>query len=126
MPQVIILVQASFPKPSGLLLRGMYSKVRLRTGILKNAIVIPQRCISEIQGEFSVFILGDSNRVVRKPVKIGFTSGDLAAITEGLVPNDKVVIDAIQKVRNGLIINPMDTVFHSKVYKGYNKAFQKK
>ena len=82
-----LLAQASFPNPEQLLRPGMYSKVKIKTGILKNAIVIPQRCIMELQGKYSVFVLSDSNKVVKIPVTVGNKVGDLAAITNGLKKN---------------------------------------
>lgn len=120
-----ILVQASFANPNNLLRPGMYSKIRIKTGNIKGAIVIPQRCIMELQGSYSVYIVTDSNTIIQQPVKIGYKDGDLAAISKGLTPDDRIVIDAIQKVRNGMKIIPMDTVFNSAVFEEYNKAMSK-
>ena len=116
-----ILVQASFPNPEGLLRPGMYSKVSVQTDYAKNAIIIPQRCIIELQGQYTVFVVNDSNKVVSRPITLSYKSGDLAAISEGLKPGEKIVIDALQKVRTGAVINPVDTTFTSKVFDGYNK-----
>ncbi len=111
-----ILVQASFPNPDGLLRPGMYAKVEVLTDYQKDAIIVPQRCIVELQGQYSVFMVNDSNKVVNRPITVAYKSGDLAAITEGLKPGDRIVIDALQKVKSGMIINPVDTVFKSQVY----------
>ena len=111
-----IMVQATFPNPEGLLRPGLYSKVSVKTGTIKDAIIIPQRCLMELQGQMSVFVVNDSNKVVSTSVKVDYKSGDLAAVSEGLKPGDKVVIDALQKVRNGMTVQPVDTVFQSKIY----------
>ena len=116
-----ILVQASFPNPNGLLRPGMYSKVNVQTDMAKNAIIIPQRCVIELQGQYTVFIVNDSNKVVSRPITIAYKSGDLAAISEGLEQGERIVIDALQKVQTGTLINPKDTTFTSKVFPGYNK-----
>ncbi len=121
-----LLAQASFPNPDKMLRPGMYSKVKIKTGILKSAIVIPQRCIMELQGSYSVFVLSDSNKIVKVPVTVGNKTGDLAAITEGLKKTDKIVIDGLQKVRSGVKIIPIDTVFHSAIYKRFTEAQRKK
>jgi membrane fusion protein (multidrug efflux system) len=110
------MVQASFPNPEGLLRPGLYSKIKVQTDEIKDAIIIPQRCLIELQGQMSVLVVNDSNKVVSRPVTVGYKAGDLAAISEGLQAGDKIVIDAIQKVRNGMLINPIDTVFVSKVF----------
>jgi membrane fusion protein (multidrug efflux system) len=112
-----ILVQASFPNPDGLLRPGLYSKVKVLTDILRDAIVIPQRCVMELQGQNSVFVINDSNKVERRPITLGYKAGDLAAVTEGLKENERIVIDALQKVRNDMVIEPYDTVFVSRVFK---------
>ncbi len=112
-----ILIQASFPNPDKLLRPGLYSKVRVLTGFQKNAVVIPLRCLIETQGNFSVFTVNDSNTVETQAIKILHKSGDIAAIEEGLKPGDRVVIDAIQNVRNGIKVTPQDTTFQSQVFK---------
>ena len=111
-----IMVQASFPNPEGLLRPGLYSKIKVQTDEIKDAIIIPQRCLIELQGQMSVLVVNDSNKVVSRPVTVGYKAGDLAAISEGLKVGDKIVIDAIQKVSNGMEINPSDTTFISKVF----------
>jgi membrane fusion protein (multidrug efflux system) len=117
-----ILIQASFPNPDGLLRPGLYAKVTVMTDIAKDALIIPQRCVSELQGQYSVFVVNDSNKVINCPITIAYKAGDLIAISEGIKKGDRVVIDALQKVRNGLTIKPLDTVFHSQVFKEYNEA----
>jgi len=116
-----ILVQASFPNPDGLLRPGMYSKVSVQTDLAKDALIIPQRCIMELQGQYTVFVVTDSNKVVSRPITLAHKSGDLAAVSEGLKEGEKIVIDALQKVQSGVIINPVDTSFTSKVFLNYNK-----
>jgi len=111
-----IMVQASFPNPDGLLRPGLYSKIKVQTDEIKDAIIIPQRCLIELQGQMSVLVVNDSNKVVSRPVEVGYKAGDLAAVSEGLKVGDKIIIDALQKVRNGMVINPTDTIFTSKVF----------
>lgn len=111
-----ILVQTSFPNPDGLLRPGLYSKIKVQTDFAKDAIIVPQRCIIELQGQFSVYVVNDSNKVEMRSITIALKSGDLAAVSDGLSVNEKVVIDALQKVSAGLEVIPVDTVFSSKVY----------
>jgi membrane fusion protein (multidrug efflux system) len=109
-----LLVQASFPNPSRLLRPGLYAKVRIQFEVAKKALVIPQRCVIEIQGQYSVFAVGENNTVVSKPVVVGYKMGDLVLIESGLVAEDRIVIDAIQKVGSGTVIEPELTTFTSK------------
>ena len=119
-----ILIQASFPNPDGLLRPGLYAKVTVMTDEAKDALIIPQRCVSELQGQFSVFVVNDSNKVENRYVTIAHKAGDLIAISDGIKKGDRIVIDALQKVRDGMTINPQDTTFHSQVFEGYNKAIK--
>jgi membrane fusion protein (multidrug efflux system) len=106
-----LLVQTVFPNPDRLLRPGLYAKVRIQMTMLDNAVVIPQRCIKELQGLYSVFVVSDSNSVQKVEVEPGYKTGNMQVIKKGLKPGDKVVIDAIQKVRSGMKINPVAAKF---------------
>ena len=88
--------------------------MRIQFEVAKQAIVIPHRCVVELQGQYSVFAVGKDNTVVSKPVVLGYQMGDLVLIEEGLGPDDMIVIDAIQKVGTGVVIEPDVTTFESK------------
>ena len=109
-----LLIQASFPNPSRLLRPGLYAKVRLQLGISKDAIVLPQRCLIELQGQYSVMVVGPDNKVVSAPVTLGPKMGDMVIISKGLKDGDQVVIDAIQKVRPEMEVVPVASEFKSK------------
>ncbi len=109
-----LLIQASFPNSSRILRPGLYAKVRIQFEVAENAIVIPQRCVIELQGQYSVFAVGEDNKIVSKPVELGYQMGDLVLIEQGLSAEDIIVIDAIQKVGSGLVIEPDFTTFESK------------
>ncbi len=108
-----ILVQASFPNPDLILRPGQFARVRVEMDNRKNAILIPQRCVSELQGQFSVFVVGDSSKVQSRQVKVGPKMDDMWLIREGLEENDLVVLEGIQKVRSGSVIVPEVTEFKS-------------
>jgi membrane fusion protein (multidrug efflux system) len=109
-----LLIQASFPNPSRLLRPGLYAKVKLQLSIAKDAIVLPQRCLIELQGQYSVMITDAENKVKAVPVVIGRRMGDMVIIQQGLNNGDKVVIDALQKVRPGMEVIPVASDFTSK------------
>lgn len=109
-----LLIQASFPNSSRLLRPGLYAKVRIQIETAKDALVIPQRCLMELQGQYSVFAVGEDNKVVSKHVEVAYKMGDLVMIESGLLADDVIVIDALQKVRNGAEIIPETSAFKSK------------
>jgi len=109
-----LLIQATFPNPKYLLRPGQYAKVRAKMNEVKNAIVIPQRCVMELQGTHSVYVVSDSNKVVSRQVTTSHKFDDYWIITKGLKANEKVVIDALQKVKPGMMVVAKDTTFVSK------------
>ncbi len=109
-----ILLQASFPNPSRILRPGLYAKVRVQIDEVKNAVLIPQRCLIELQGKYSVLVVNKENVVESRPVDILDHVGDMVIIEQGLTTADKVVMDALQKARPGATVSPELTEFKSK------------
>ncbi len=101
-----MLVQASFPNPQHLLRPGQFAKVKLKVRDIEDAIMIPQRCVMEIQGLYSVFVVSTDNKVETREIKVGSKIGSLWLITEGLKIGEKVVFEGLQKVKDGITVNP--------------------
>ncbi len=95
-----------FPNPQGLLRPGQFGRVRAEMGIKKNAIVIPQQAVSEMQGRHLVAVVGPDNQAAIRPVKAGPVYKQFSVIEEGLKPGEKVVAEGIQKVREGMTVSP--------------------
>ena len=109
-----LLVQTTFPNPDYLLKPGQYAKVVVKMKEVKDALLVPQRCIIELQGHHSVFVVGPDNIVENRQVETGSRIGDMWIINKGLKPEDEVVIDALQKVSTGKKIQPKVIEFKSK------------
>ncbi len=109
-----LLIQASFPNPSRLLRPGLYAKVRLQLTVAENALLIPQRSLIELQGQYSVMVVDDNNTVATRPIQIGQKIGDMVLVESGLAIGDKVVVDALQKVRSEMKVQPVPSEFQSK------------
>lgn len=101
-----MLVQASFPNPERLLRPGQFARVRARGRVVKDGILIPQRCVMELQGLFNVLVVDGSDTVHPREVTVGPKIGFLWLITEGLRPGERVVYEGLQKVRDGAVVNP--------------------
>ncbi len=102
-----ILVQSSFPNPEQMLRPGLFAKVRIKARVAKDAILIPQRCVMEIQGLYNVFVVNAENTVETRDIKIGSKVGSFWLITEGLKPGEKVIFEGLQKVKDGTVVNPV-------------------
>ena len=109
-----LLVQAVFPNPEKLLKPGQYAKVVVMMRDAKDALYIPQRCVMELQGKNSVFVVNNENKVESRQITTGERINDYVIVTEGLQKGEKVVIDALQKVGSGLEVKPDMIVFESK------------
>ncbi len=110
-----ILVQASFPNPDLVLRPGQFVRVRARRNEKSNVLIVPQRCVSELQGNYSVFAIDQENRVVSKEIEIGEKFNDYYIVKSGLAENDKVVIEGLQKVGTGMQVEPIVIDFVSQM-----------
>lgn len=108
-----LLVQASFPNIEGLIRPGMYAKVKIPIEVVKGGLLVPQRCVSELQGQYSVYIVNSDNIIEAKQVNIRDDIGDYYIVTEGISLGDKVVLEGLQKVGSGMEVVPVVTEFQS-------------
>ena len=109
-----LLVQAHFPNPDNILRPGLYAKVKAPMDLVVGALLVPQRCVTELQGQYSVFVVDENNTVQARQVMVGERIGDLWLIEDGLEVGETVVIDGLQKVGTGLKVNPSLIEFESK------------
>jgi membrane fusion protein, multidrug efflux system len=101
-----IQVRAEFPNPGNVLRPGQYARIRAVTETRKNAILVPQRAMSELQGIYQVGVVGSDNKVNIRSVKPGPQVGDMWVIESGLQPGEKVVVDGLQRIRDGMTVAP--------------------
>ncbi len=94
-----------FKNPKGLIRPGQFTKVRALLGTRENAVLVPQRAVSELQGSFQVAVIGPDNKVEIRPVKTAERVGLLWVILEGLKPGERVVAEGLQKVKQGMTVN---------------------
>src|SRR6202163_3177632 len=91
----------TFPNPGNILRPGQFGKVRFVADMKKGAMVVPQEAVAELQGSFQVAVVDQNNKVSIHPVKMGERIGALWEVIEGLKPGDKVVVQGLQKAREG-------------------------
>ena len=91
----------TFPNPGNILRPGQFGKVRFVADMKKGAMVVPQEAVNELQGSFQVAVVDQDNKVSIRPVKMGERIGALWEVTDGLKPGDRVVVQGLQKAREG-------------------------
>ncbi len=104
-------LEADFPNPDGLVIAGQYARIRANIEVRKDALLVPQRSIVELQGGFSLFVVDAKGQVEQRKVVVGPKINRLQIITSGLKPGERVIFEGVQKVRNGMMIKPIPTHF---------------
>ena len=95
-----------FPNPGNVLRPGGYGKVRAVIRVQKDALLVPQRAVSELQGSYQVATVDDQNKVSIRTVQVGDRVGNQWVISDGLKPGERVIAEGVQKVRPGIQVNP--------------------
>ncbi len=99
-------MEAIFPNPGNLLRPGQFVRVIVTTGIRKNALLVPQRAVIELQGMYQVAIVRPDRRIELRRVRVGEQIGDRWIIDEGVESGETVVAEGVQKVREGALVSP--------------------
>lgn len=101
-----LAVQFKFPNPQRVVRPGQYGRARFVIENKPGALLVPQRAVTELQNLYSVAVLGAGDKVEFRNVKVGPRVDDLWVIEEGLKPGEKVVVEGLQKVRDGATVRP--------------------
>lgn len=102
-------LRAIFDNPEendAVLVPGLFVRVRVQIGVYENALLIPERATARDQVGTYVFVVDNDKKAIRKNVELGTKQGDMVVITSGLVPDDSVIVDGLQRVRSGLEVDP--------------------
>jgi RND family efflux transporter MFP subunit len=103
-----IRYEVTFPNLGNILRPGQFGKVHFVADMKKGAMVIPQEAVNELQGNYQVAVVDQNNSVSIRPVKMGERIGAMWEVTEGLKPGDKVVVEGLQKAREGSTVAAKD------------------
>jgi membrane fusion protein (multidrug efflux system) len=96
-----------FPNPGYVLRPGQFARVRARTETRKNAILVPQRAVAELQGSYQVDVVDETNKVHVQNVKVGEQLGSDWLIEKGLSAGERIIVEGTQKVtKDGITVNP--------------------
>jgi membrane fusion protein (multidrug efflux system) len=101
-------LQFRFANPDGLVRPGQYGRVRFVIETRKDALLVPQRAVQELQNLYNVFVVGPDNALAVKTVTVGPRVGTLWVIDKGLSENDRVVVEGAQRLKPGTVVAPKD------------------
>lgn len=108
-----IRIAAAFPNPDNRLRPGQFGRVRTTLSVKKNALIVPQRAVTELQGSYQVSVVGKDNKVSIRPVQVGERIGSNWIIQDGLKAGEFVVAEGSQKVTEGTSITPKQYQFEA-------------
>lgn len=100
-----IRISAQFPNPDRILRPGQYGRVRAETHVRADALLVPQRAVSELQGSFRLRLVDSENKLSTKTVKVGERIGSRWIIDEGLQPGNRVVVEGA-RTPDGTVVTP--------------------
>jgi RND family efflux transporter MFP subunit len=101
-----IRLAALFPNPQNILRPGQFVRVRVTVRTRRGALVVPQRAVNQLQTSYEVAVVGADNKAEVRSVKVGELFGSLWVIEDGLKPGERVVVEGLQKVRDGEPVKP--------------------
>lgn len=106
-------IRAEFPNPSAppdlepVLRPGMFGRLKIDLGTRDNSLVVPERAVTELQGKTFVWVIGPDNKASQRPVTVGQPVGGNLLILDGLQAGERVVVEGIQKLRDGAEVKPL-------------------
>lgn len=95
-----------FPNPENVLRPGQYGRVRTSLETREKALLVPQQAVIDLQGSHQLAVVDDANKASIRPVKLGETVGRYWIVSEGVRPGERVIVEGMQKVRQGSVVNP--------------------
>jgi membrane fusion protein (multidrug efflux system) len=99
-------IQIEFPNPEQILRPGQYGRARILLDTRAGALLVPQRAVQELQNLYSVAVVGADNKVAFKNIKVGPRVDTLWVVEEGLTASDRVVVEGLQRIRDGITVDP--------------------
>jgi membrane fusion protein (multidrug efflux system) len=108
-----IRIVGAFANPGNLLRPGQFGRIRAQTGVLHDALLIPQRAVSELQGKYQVAVVTSDNKIQIRPVALGAREGESWIVTSGLKVGEHVVTEGVSKVRDGMPVTPKPDSYKS-------------
>ena len=106
-----ILVQATFPNPDKIIRPGQFVRVKVKVMDLQDALLVPQKCLIELQGQYSVLIVNKENKIETVQVVIGEKIPGYTIIKSGIKSGDQLILEGLQKAKPGLAVIPVVTEY---------------
>jgi membrane fusion protein (multidrug efflux system) len=110
--------EASFPNPQRLLRPGQFARILAVVDERKGAVVVPARALTELQGQYLVYTVGEGNKVALRRVITGPKAGSFTVIEQGVNAGEKVIVEGLQRIRPDVVVAPTEISADSIVVNG--------
>jgi len=102
-----IVIEGRFPNPNNVIRPGQFARVRVDVGTKKDALLVPQRAVTDVQGKYMVSVVTPKDVVDVRLVEVGETVGEDWIITKGLKLGERVIVEGLQKSKSGMKVDPV-------------------
>ena len=99
-------IRGLFPNPDNLMRPGQYAKVRAPLEVRRDALLVPQKAVQQLQGIYQLAVVTADNTVQFRTVKVGPRVGPLWIVDDGLRPGERVIVDGLLRVKAGETVRP--------------------
>ena len=99
-------LEADFANPDAIVIAGQFARARIAIDVLHDALLIPQRAVAELQGNFRVFAVAADGTVTLKPVELGPQVGRMMVVNSGLAAGEQVAIEGLLRLKDGMMVQP--------------------
>ena len=97
-----ILIEARFPNPGNTLRPGFFARIQALIGTDKDALLVPQRAVNDVQGTYQIAVVNQDDHIEIRNIEVGDTVGEKWVVKKGIQAGERIVIEGLQKVRNGM------------------------
>jgi RND family efflux transporter MFP subunit len=99
-----IQIVCSFPNPQNFLRPGQFGRLRAAPDVRHGALLVPQKAVSELQGNYQLVVVGADNKASIRPVRVGARVGPMWIVESGVKAGETVVVEGLMKVQNGAVV----------------------
>ena len=99
-------LEADFPNPDAIVIAGQFARARITIDVLHDALLIPQRAVAELQGNFRVFTVAADGTVTLKSVELGPQVGRMMVVESGLAAGEQVAVEGLLRLKDGMMVQP--------------------
>jgi membrane fusion protein (multidrug efflux system) len=99
---------AEFPNPKAVLRPGQFGRVRVAASVAENALLVPQKAVTQMQSANVVYVVGPNNKVALRTVTVGERVGQDYIVLDGVKAGERIIVEGLQKARPGATVNPTE------------------